>query len=106
LLSYLEKWKARDGAASTVISDHFCMFTAAEPRLFLETMAEHQSQFDEWVTELPNLSFVDYGGCIDRDCLRVMMLRSLDRVPAGPTTDALRTRLVEALRQARVRVVE
>lgn len=106
LLSYLEKWKSRDGAAGTVISDYFCMFAAAEPQPFLGLMAEHQHVFREWIQELPNLSFVDFGGCIDRECLRTMMLRSLERVPAQAATDTLQTRLLEVLRRSSVRKVE
>ena len=106
LTSYLEKWERRDGEAGTVISDYFCAFATANPRLFLSTMAEHPQLFSEWVESLPSLSFVNFGGCMDRECMRLTVLGSVERAEPEPGTSTLQSRLVQVLRTATVKEIE
>ncbi|HEU4402215.1 MAG TPA: hypothetical protein VFT43_08930, partial [Candidatus Polarisedimenticolia bacterium] len=103
---YLAKWKIRDGGASVEISDYFCEFAAANPTVFLEVMGENRGQFDGWLHDLGDLSFVDFGGCMNRECLKEVMLKSLGAAHSKGEGERIRLLLLGKLRHIVVRKVD
>ena len=89
---YLDKWRIKDGLAGSMISDYFCEFLIINPELFLAVMERNRDVFDAWSEDLQNLSFVDYGGCMNLECLHGMMVSVLERTD-GKLADELLLRL-------------
>lgn len=106
LVLYIEKWGRRDGSAGVVISDYFCDFVSADPKLFFAVMEENRSTFDEWLDKLADLSFVDRGGCVDLECERQSMLKDLGMAGIRPEDEDLRKRLVNRLKSIAVRKLD
>ncbi|NOY24091.1 MAG: hypothetical protein GXO70_11365 [Acidobacteria bacterium] len=108
LINYIEKWKIKDGLAGTFISDYFCDFLNYNPVLFFQTMKNNPPIYDEWVDRIGELSFVDWGGCIDRECLRNMVISSLEQccLINNPDLKPLRKKLLDKLRKTKVRKID
>lgn len=62
------------------ISDFFCEFLESQPTVFFSVMQEHPDAFETWLGTLEENSFVDRGGCLDRECFRQRMLSRLDTI--------------------------
>jgi hypothetical protein len=106
LEQHVERWKVRDGIAGFVISDYFCTFLVFDAELFLTVMSEHPDVFGEWSKALSDNSFVDRGGCVNRECLRTQMIDSLEAVNPRSTVAPLATQVLQQLKRTKVRVVE
>ena len=100
------EWPARDGAAGIAMSDHLCQFVLHDSALLLDYMVDHREFFDEWLAAIKNLSFVDRGDCIDRECMRVRMMGAVGAAQLQPQSRALGDRLVARLREITVRAVD
>jgi hypothetical protein len=103
---YIELWGSRDGLASFVLSDRFCEFLVVRPSHFLETMVLHEAVLDEWLSELAGLSFVDRGGCLDRNCMKRLMIASLEHLEVSGEASEARDLVLETLRDIEVRIVD
>jgi hypothetical protein len=103
---YIEKWKIRDGAAGIVVSDFFCDFLASDPGMFLRTMSRNPEVLEEWMERLPDLSFVDRGGCLDLECRRSKMVGALESASVQPEYEAVRDRLLSLLREVVIREID
>jgi len=108
LINYIGKWKAKDGLAGVVISDYFCDFISYNPVLFLKTMKKNPQIYNEWINEMGNLSFVDWGGCLNRECLRTMVISSLETccLVNNPDLKPLKKRLLDKLRKTKVQKID
>lgn len=106
LLDYIDRWSRRDGIAGQVISDYFLEFLGARPVFFLETMALHRETFDTWTKDLANLSFVDFGSCIDVRCKKDSAEKSMHLAQVSGDAEILRTRLLSRLQHIEIRIIE
>jgi hypothetical protein len=55
IMSY---WQKRDGAASYIVSDIFLDILTSNYKFFFLQMKNYPTEFDNWLLELGNLSFV------------------------------------------------
>ena len=103
---YIQKWRIRDGLAGIVISDYFCEFLLAHTDLFFEIMEKHPDVFNQWLYDIENLSFVDFGGCLDRECLRINMIDAIELMQYDRLKETLGRKLLEKLQSINVRKIE
>jgi hypothetical protein len=103
---YIQKWHHRDGAAAQTISDYFCEFVMREPSAFFSIMEQNPTCYEQWLEELPGLSFTDYGGCVNPECIRAGMLTALTGLTLPPTQEAMKNRLIALLRSTSIRRVQ
>ncbi len=106
LEDYLKRWAQRDGLAGLEISDYFCRFSLSNPRVFLHSMAGNRAVFDDWLSQVQDLSFVDWGDCLDRDCLRLRMIAELEHVEGAGEGRQIRDLLLGRLREIKVRKID
>jgi hypothetical protein len=106
LQQWIEKWGHRDGLGGSAISDFFCSFALQHPDIFLEEMKDDETVFDQWLANLQGLSFTDFGGCLDRECMRLKLIGALERHIPSTETEALHKRLLDQLRSISVTVVD
>jgi hypothetical protein len=102
----ISKWQARDGSAVFVLSDQLCDFAVGDPALFTRVMNETPTAWNSWIDGLSDSSFVDRGGCIDRECLRTTMIKSLELAKLDGPSERLREALLNRLRGILVRHVD
>jgi len=102
----IAQWWYRDGDLSRELSDYWCEFAIRNPERFLTAFSHHEAVFNQWLAELPNLSFTDIGGCLDRECLRTMLIKRLDLAEPAKRQQALGSRLANRLREIHVSKVE
>ena len=100
-----EQWPQRDGAIGFEISDFFCDALLNNPDAFFFVMRGNQAVFSEWLESMADLSFVDFGACTNRECVRKSMISVLKHVDfEGP--GSLRKRLLAKLEATKVRKVD
>ena len=100
----LQKWKQRDGAACEMISDVFCEFELDCPGTFLSVMSVDKKEFNAWVSQLQENSFIDWGNdCLNRECLRKQMLETLYYWKSDDKLiESMRRELIAALKKIHV----
>lgn len=106
LLDFIGRWSRRDGIAGQVISDYFLEFLGARPVFFLETMAVHPETFDSWCENLADLSFVDFGGCVDVSCKKASVEQSLRLAQVSGNAERFRVELLKRIQEIKIRVIE
>ena len=106
LQRWIEKWNHRDGLGGSAISDFFCSFALQHPDVFLEEMKDNELVFSQWLAKLQKLSFTDFGGCLDRECMRLGLIAALERQKPSAETEALHNRLLDHLKSISVIVVD
>lgn len=104
--SYIAKWAHRDGAAGSMISDEFCRMVTIDPDVFLSVMSKHNGVFQEWMKELPELSFTDWGGCVDLEAKRRDMISALQRMKPDCRYGGQRAKLLKALMKMKIHKID
>jgi hypothetical protein len=105
LRDYMNRWLRRDGLAGHYISDYFLEYLGLHAERFLEIMSERPEVYESWIQELPDHSFVDYGGCIDTahlSCQKTSLIQVLESKPVQGRAEALRLKLLARLREVTV----
>ena len=101
----IQQWPQRDGDLGRELSDYWCDFAVQYPGTFLTVFSHLETVFSQWLEELPDLSFTQIGGCLDRECLRTMLIKSIDLADLGKRENALGSRLSALLKKVRVEKV-
>jgi hypothetical protein len=107
MIELLRQWRAADGDAVLVLSDRLAFFLTGNPQEFCLQMARHPKQLESWLARLGGTTFTDYGGCINRSCLRKQMIDAIESVK-NPTRSAEATRLkiLVALRNTDIHAID
>lgn len=101
----IQQWAHRDGDLGRELSDYWCDFAVQDPGAFLTVFSHHEAVFDQWLEELPDLSFTQIGGCVDRECLRTMLIKSIDFADFSKRQSVLGSRLSARLKKIHVEKV-
>ncbi|HZP46646.1 MAG TPA: hypothetical protein VFB15_13435 [Candidatus Binataceae bacterium] len=101
-------WERRDGEIGDSVSDTMLTMARVDPNLFFSFMVSHQRNYQEWLKELPTLSFVWYSAPPSPlehkrlACIKALTGSEVD----APSAIELRDELIARLRTIRPAQVE
>ncbi|MGH9366029.1 MAG: hypothetical protein ACRD1B_12315, partial [Thermoanaerobaculia bacterium] len=106
ILRRIQLWKSRDRSTADLLSDYFLDAAWWNSWDFFDLMGREPKVFDDWLAQLPKLSFADRGDCIDREDWRRGLIEDFGRMGDNRAPKALRDRLVARLKSIQVRQLE
>jgi hypothetical protein len=97
--SLIQSWNQRDGAAGFTLSDIFLAILSADYRFFFSQMKKYPEEYNSWLSEVGNLSFVGIEYFALEEKRKDLIARLEGISDLNKDTDPLRIRLTNVLKQ-------